>query len=86
MDVIAEGIETKEQLVLLQSLDCNYGQGYLFSRPVPAEKADAFLGADYRFVVPTVGEEPAPTLKPQKPAPVAVPETRKPDGPPRFAA
>jgi len=34
--VIAEGIETQEQLALLQSWHCAEGQGYLFSRPVPA--------------------------------------------------
>ena len=34
--VIAEGIETHEQLALLQSWHCAEGQGYLFSRPVPA--------------------------------------------------
>jgi diguanylate cyclase (GGDEF)-like protein/PAS domain S-box-containing protein len=32
-DVVAEGIETAEQLARLQTLDCTYGQGYLFSRP-----------------------------------------------------
>jgi EAL domain-containing protein (putative c-di-GMP-specific phosphodiesterase class I) len=34
--VIAEGIETHEQLALLQSWHCVEGQGYLFSRPVAA--------------------------------------------------
>jgi EAL domain-containing protein (putative c-di-GMP-specific phosphodiesterase class I) len=34
--VIAEGIETQEQLALLQTCQCAEGQGYLFSRPVPA--------------------------------------------------
>jgi len=34
--VIAEGIETQEQLALLQAWHCAEGQGYLFSRPVPA--------------------------------------------------
>ena len=32
-DVVAEGIETVEQLARLRTLDCAYGQGYLFSRP-----------------------------------------------------
>ena len=37
-EIIAEGIETKEQLAYLQSLDCHEGQGYYWSKPVtPAE-------------------------------------------------
>jgi diguanylate cyclase (GGDEF)-like protein/hemerythrin-like metal-binding protein/PAS domain S-box-containing protein len=32
--VIAEGIETQEQMELLRQMDCDYGQGYLFSKPV----------------------------------------------------
>ncbi len=34
---IAEGIETPEQEELLRSLGCEWGQGYLYSKPVPAE-------------------------------------------------
>lgn len=39
MEVVAEGVETRDQLELLRSLKCEYGQGYLFSRPVDAEAA-----------------------------------------------
>lgn len=35
---LAEGIETKEQLELLQKLGCQQGQGYYFSRPLPPEE------------------------------------------------
>ena len=43
MDVIAEGIETELEKVILQSLDCGYGQGYLFAKPLPvAEVTNLF--------------------------------------------
>ncbi len=43
MDVIAEGIETTEHLKRLQALGCEYGQGYLFSKPVSAIEAEQLL-------------------------------------------
>jgi EAL domain-containing protein (putative c-di-GMP-specific phosphodiesterase class I) len=43
MDVIAEGIETDEQLMQLNELNCGFGQGYLFAKPMPAETAADFL-------------------------------------------
>ncbi|WP_161949789.1 bifunctional diguanylate cyclase/phosphodiesterase [Desulfofustis glycolicus] len=43
MNVVAEGIETPEQLKLLQRLGCNQGQGYLFSKPLPADEFREFL-------------------------------------------
>lgn len=42
--VTAEGIETAAQLDQLKSLGCTWGQGYLFSKPLPPETAIAFLG------------------------------------------
>ncbi len=41
--VVAEGIETQEQLDFLKALDCDYGQGYLFSKPVPPEDFEKLL-------------------------------------------
>jgi EAL domain-containing protein (putative c-di-GMP-specific phosphodiesterase class I)/FixJ family two-component response regulator len=35
---VAEGIERKEDLMLLESLDCHSGQGYFFARPMPGEQ------------------------------------------------
>jgi len=45
MRVTAEGIETSEQLERLRALGCDQGQGYFFSRPVPAEAAENLLAA-----------------------------------------
>ncbi len=36
MDVVAEGVETEEQLTFLKNNHCNVAQGYLISRPIPA--------------------------------------------------
>ena len=41
--VIAEGVETQEQCDLLLGAGCDYGQGYLFARPMPGEQFDALL-------------------------------------------
>jgi diguanylate cyclase (GGDEF)-like protein len=46
MEVIAEGIETEEQFQQLKMLGCEYGQGYLFSRPVANEGVDHLLAQD----------------------------------------
>ena len=35
IEVVAEGVETEEELDLLLTLGCQYGQGYLFARPAP---------------------------------------------------
>ena len=43
MDVIAEGVETEAQMSYLKALQCKYGQGYHFSRPVDAESATRLI-------------------------------------------
>jgi EAL domain-containing protein (putative c-di-GMP-specific phosphodiesterase class I) len=44
MDVIAEGVETLEQLTELKLLNCEQGQGYLFSKPLTKGAAGLLLG------------------------------------------
>ena len=43
MTVVAEGIETIEQLEYLRDLDCDIAQGYLFSKPLPEQEATTYL-------------------------------------------
>lgn len=45
MDVVAEGVELQEQLIQLRELQCEYGQGYLFARPVDNQAAQVLLAA-----------------------------------------
>ncbi len=49
MKVVAEGIETLEQLTHLRELACYFGQGYFFSKPLPAEDLTALLATDPRW-------------------------------------
>ena len=45
MKSIAEGIERREQADALRGIGCEYGQGYFFSRPVPAADCAGLLAA-----------------------------------------
>ena len=65
MEVVAEGVETREQLDLLRSLECEYGQGFYFSRPVPADDATAMVMEDpthYLSIDDLMALEPATSL------------------------
>jgi diguanylate cyclase (GGDEF)-like protein/PAS domain S-box-containing protein len=55
MNIVAEGVETESQIALLRSLECEYGQGYFFSKPVAAEGAASLLSANhiYQMTLPT---------------------------------
>jgi EAL domain-containing protein (putative c-di-GMP-specific phosphodiesterase class I) len=50
MDIIPEGVETVEQAGLLVEMGCRRAQGYLFSRPLPAEEVTGVL---FRSLRPT---------------------------------
>ncbi len=43
INVVAEGVETKEQLAKLRALKCKYGQGYFFSKPVNSQESESLL-------------------------------------------
>ncbi|MBC7782873.1 MAG: EAL domain-containing protein [Burkholderiales bacterium] len=43
MMLVAEGVESADQVALLQTMDCDLAQGYYFGRPAPAERAQEFI-------------------------------------------
>ena len=49
MKTVAEGVETKGQLEFLRALKCDEIQGYLFSKPLPAEEATKLLAEGRRL-------------------------------------
>jgi diguanylate cyclase (GGDEF)-like protein/PAS domain S-box-containing protein len=63
LEVVAEGVETEEQLAFLLVNRCDHGQGYLFAKPVPGEAATALLAAKGPLYAHTarslVGQPPA---------------------------
>ncbi len=61
MAVVAEGVETADQLRQLGDLGCDYGQGYLFSRPVGAGQAAELL-TDEQFSTLTSYREEAESV------------------------
>ncbi|HEX6125602.1 MAG TPA: PAS domain S-box protein [Pyrinomonadaceae bacterium] len=61
MEVVAEGIESTRQLNMLHALNCGYGQGFLFSRPLTAADAERFL-LDQRTDLTPIDYEICPDL------------------------
>jgi diguanylate cyclase (GGDEF)-like protein/PAS domain S-box-containing protein len=45
MEVVAEGIQTAGQVKKIRSLGCEYGQGYLFSKPLPSDDIEDLIAA-----------------------------------------
>src|SRR5205823_3071506 len=64
MDVVAEGVETAEQLEQLRALACDYAQGYLFSRPLAANDAARLLTQAHPYPIAALLAD----LAPQQPA------------------
>jgi EAL domain-containing protein (putative c-di-GMP-specific phosphodiesterase class I) len=50
--VVAEGVETKEQLDFLRHHACDKIQGFLYSRPLPADELSQLLQEDRQFIIP----------------------------------
>jgi diguanylate cyclase (GGDEF)-like protein len=49
IDVVAEGIETQEQLEFLKDLGCEFGQGYLFAQPLDSQAASTYIESIYQM-------------------------------------
>ncbi|HEX6910480.1 MAG TPA: EAL domain-containing protein, partial [Longimicrobium sp.] len=47
--VVAEGVETREQLASLRGMGCDHGQGFLFAEPLTEEQAARMLASDPRW-------------------------------------
>jgi diguanylate cyclase (GGDEF)-like protein/PAS domain S-box-containing protein len=67
MDVVAEGVETKEELKILRDLKCEYGQGYYFSRPSNVTDAE-------KIIVETNERLQMPSTTPSAPPPPSNPK------------
>jgi predicted signal transduction protein with EAL and GGDEF domain len=61
--VIAEGIETLEQLEFLRKHNCLLGQGYYFSRPVPADEMSTLLSRGSLNATDLAAHHAGPTKK-----------------------
>jgi EAL domain-containing protein (putative c-di-GMP-specific phosphodiesterase class I) len=49
MTVVAEGIETTQQLTQLRRLKCEFGQGFFFAKPLEAKAAEALVTQGFRW-------------------------------------
>ena len=47
MDLVAEGVETPDQVEMLKSLGCEYGQGYFFAKPLDYQRAEQYICETY---------------------------------------
>ncbi len=47
MDVVAEGVETNKQMYQIKSLQCDFAQGYLFSKPLDSKTAESLIATAF---------------------------------------
>ena len=58
IDVVAEGVEQADQAIWLRGVDCEFGQGFYFSRPVTSEAAHALLASEGTVAQPVPAPAP----------------------------
>lgn len=67
MRTYAEGIETEAQLAVLQNLGCDYGQGYLMSKPLPKEQMEQMIYQKHQWFPATkIQQEPESNRDPME--------------------
>jgi EAL domain-containing protein (putative c-di-GMP-specific phosphodiesterase class I) len=52
LEVVAEGVESPKQMTLLKGLGCEFGQGFLYSKPVSAQSVRTMLAANPSWPIP----------------------------------
>jgi EAL domain-containing protein (putative c-di-GMP-specific phosphodiesterase class I) len=63
MDVVAEGVETAEQLACVRRLGCNFAQGFYFSKAIEAAAVEPLIAAQpWRALATRVGTDAGPVL------------------------
>ncbi|MCA9132033.1 MAG: EAL domain-containing protein [Planctomycetales bacterium] len=72
LKVVAEGIEEREQLAMLRTLGCQYGQGYLFANPMSATEMERYIGSTLTMIPSGLGTalprlSGPPLVQPDKP-------------------